>query len=80
MFELYPRLKCTVFECGANWISAWLDRLDHKYEPLAGRTVLKMKPSEYFYRRCLVSADLDRADLMRPPCPSGERDSVREVW
>ena len=59
MFELYPRLKCTVLECGANWISAWLDRLDHKYEPLAGRSVLKMKPSEYFYRQCLVSADPD---------------------
>ena len=59
MFELYPRLKCTVLECGANWISAWLDRLDHKHAPLAGRSVLKLKPSEYFYRQCLVSADPD---------------------
>ena len=25
MFESYPRLKYTVLECGANWISAWLD-------------------------------------------------------
>jgi len=33
--------------------------MDHKYEPLAGRSVLKLKPSEYFYRQCLVSADPD---------------------
>ena len=59
MFEKYPRLKCTVLESGANWISAWLDRLDHKYRPMASRTSLKMPPSEYFYRQCLVSADPD---------------------
>ncbi|MGH7966924.1 MAG: amidohydrolase family protein, partial [Candidatus Binatia bacterium] len=59
MFETYPRLKCTVLESGANWISAWLDRLDHKYRPMASRTILKMKPSEYFYRQCVVSADPD---------------------
>lgn len=59
MFEKYPRLKCTVLESGANWISAWLDRLDHKYRPMASRTSLTMPPSEYFYRQCLVSADPD---------------------
>jgi predicted TIM-barrel fold metal-dependent hydrolase len=59
MFEKYPRLKCTVLESGANWISAWLDRMDHKYIPMASRTALKLKPSEYFYRQCLVSADPD---------------------
>ncbi len=59
MFEKYPRLKCSVLESGANWISAWLDRLDHKYRPMASRTSLKMPPSEYFYRQCLVSADPD---------------------
>ncbi|MCS6926887.1 MAG: amidohydrolase [Candidatus Binatia bacterium] len=59
MFERYPRLKCTVLESGANWISAWLDRMDHKYIPMASRTRLKMKPSEYFYRQCVVSADPD---------------------
>jgi predicted TIM-barrel fold metal-dependent hydrolase len=59
MFEKYPRLKCTVLESGANWISAWLDRMDHKYIPMKSRTKLKMKPSEYFYRQCVVSADPD---------------------
>jgi len=59
MFEKYPRMKCTVLESGANWISAWLDRLDHKYIPMRSRSALKMKPSEYFYRQCVVSADPD---------------------
>lgn len=59
MFEKYPRLKCTVLESGANWISAWLDRMDHKYIPMKSRSQLKMKPSEYFYRQCVVSADPD---------------------
>jgi len=59
MFEQYPRLKCAVLESGANWISAWLDRLDHKFQVMAAYTPLKMKPSEYFYRQCLVSADPD---------------------
>ncbi len=59
MFDKYPRMKCTVLESGANWISAWLDRMDHKYIPMKSRTQLKMKPSEYFYRQCVVSADPD---------------------
>ena len=59
MFEKYPCMKCTVLESGANWISAWLDRMDHKYIPMKSRSTLKMKPSEYFYRQCVVSADPD---------------------
>jgi predicted TIM-barrel fold metal-dependent hydrolase len=59
MFEKYPRLQCTVLESGANWISAWLDRMDHKYRVMAAYSPLKLKPSEYFYRQCLVSADPD---------------------
>ena len=61
MFEQYPRLKCVVLEAGANWISAWLDRLDHKYAVVGPYTPLKHKPSEYFYRQCLISADPDES-------------------
>jgi uncharacterized protein len=59
LFEQYPRLKCAVLEAGANWIAAWLDRLDHKYRVMAAFTPIKHKPSEYFYRQCLISADPD---------------------
>ena len=59
VFERHPKLRCTVLESGATWISAWLDRLDHKYEVMSTVTPTELKPSEYFYRQCLVSADPD---------------------
>ena len=59
IFEKYPRLKCSVLEAGGNWISAWLDRMDHKYEVMSSFLPLTMKPSEYFYRQCLISMDPD---------------------
>jgi predicted TIM-barrel fold metal-dependent hydrolase len=59
MFEKYPRMKCAVLEAGATWIGAWLDRLDYKSEVTEFLTPIKLKPSEYFYRQCVVSADPD---------------------
>jgi len=38
-----------------------LDRLDHKYEVVGPYTPLKKKPSEYFFRQCLISADPDES-------------------
>ena len=68
VLERFPRLKISVLEAGANWISAWLDRLDHKFEVMHASTILKMKPSDYFRRQCVVSADPDEsltADVVR---------------
>jgi len=59
MFERYPRMRCAVLEAGSNWITAWLDRLDHKYERGGFETRLKMLPSDYFRRQCVISADPD---------------------
>ncbi|MBV1906493.1 MAG: amidohydrolase [Pseudomonadales bacterium] len=61
VFEMYPRLKCSVLEAGGNWIAAWLDRMDHKYEVMKNVTPFKLKPSEYFYRQCLISMDPDES-------------------
>ncbi|MEM7541582.1 MAG: amidohydrolase family protein [Pseudomonadota bacterium] len=61
ILEKYPRLKVAVLETGANWISAWLDRLDHKFEVMESRTRLRMRPSDYFRRQCIVSADPDES-------------------
>lgn len=58
MLEKYPGLRCAVLETGANWIASWLERLDHKFE-VAANTPIKMLPSEYFRRQCIVSADPD---------------------
>ena len=59
VFEKHPGLRCTVLESGATWIASWLDRMDHKYEVMHRVTPTTLKPSEYFYRQCLVSADPD---------------------
>ena len=63
VFEKHPRLRCTVLESGASWIAAWLDRMDHKYEVMSAITPTTLKPSEYFRRQCLVSADPDETVL-----------------
>ena len=61
LFEKYPRLKCAVLEAGSNWITAWLDRLDHKFERGGFPTPLKLLPSEYFQRQCVISAEPDES-------------------
>jgi predicted TIM-barrel fold metal-dependent hydrolase len=61
MFEKYPRLKCAVLEAGSNWITAWLDRMDHKAEVMHAFTPMKLLPSEYFRRQCLISAEPDES-------------------
>ena len=59
VLERFPRLRCAVLEAGSNWISSWLDRLDHKYEVAPGVYPLKQKPSDYFRRQCYISSDPD---------------------
>ena len=61
MFEKYPRLECAVLEAGSNWITAWLDRMDHKAEVMHAFTPMKLKPSEYFKRQCVISAEPDES-------------------
>jgi len=63
VFERHPGLRCAVLESGASWIAAWLDRLDHKYEVMRAITPTSLKPSEYFRRQCIVSADPDETVL-----------------
>jgi predicted TIM-barrel fold metal-dependent hydrolase len=61
LFETYPRIKCAVLEAGSNWITAWLGRLDHKYEMGGLASPLRMPPSEYFRRQCVISAEPDES-------------------
>ncbi len=61
MFEKYPRVKCAVLEAGSNWITAWLDRMDHKTEVMHAFTPMKLLPSEYFKRQCVISAEPDES-------------------
>ena len=61
MFERYPRLRCAVLEAGSNWLTAWLDRMDHTAEVMHSFTPMKLLPSEYFKRQCVISAEPDES-------------------
>ena len=61
LFETYPRLRLAVLEAGSNWITAWLDRLDHKSEIMRPFSGLSLLPSEYFKRQCVISAEPDES-------------------
>jgi predicted TIM-barrel fold metal-dependent hydrolase len=61
LFETYPRLRLAVLEAGSNWITAWLDRLDHKSEVMRPFSSLTLLPSEYFKRQCVISAEPDES-------------------
>jgi predicted TIM-barrel fold metal-dependent hydrolase len=50
-----------VLEAGSNWITAWLDRLDHKCEVMRAFSSLPLLPSEYFKRQCVISAEPDES-------------------
>ena len=74
VFEKHPKLRCTVLESGATWISAWLDRMDHKYEVMqtvtptaaqAERVLLPPVPGVGRPRR-----DRDRPDHRRGRAPT----------
>lgn len=59
VLERHPKLRVIQVEAGCGWVPYWLERLDHHTTPwhLRGEAPLKMRPSEYFKRQCLVSAD-----------------------
>jgi predicted TIM-barrel fold metal-dependent hydrolase len=61
LFDTYPRLRLAVLEAGSNWITAWLDRLDHKFEVMRAFSPMQLRPSEYFKRQCLISAEPDES-------------------
>jgi predicted TIM-barrel fold metal-dependent hydrolase len=65
LFEAHPRLRCAVLEAGSNWITAWLDRMDHKFEVMRAFSPMKLLPSEYFKRQCLISAEPDESITAR---------------
>lgn len=59
VLERHPRLRVVQVEAGCGWVPYWLERMDHHTTPwhLRGDVKLTMKPSDYFKRQCLVSAD-----------------------
>lgn len=59
VLERFPRLRVGFFEAGCSWVPYWLARLDDHFAhaKLGPDLPIKMKPSEYFERQCIVSCD-----------------------
>jgi predicted TIM-barrel fold metal-dependent hydrolase len=58
VLERHPRLQVAILECGGGWIAHWMDRLDEFSESYGWQLRhLRLKPSEYFLRQCVVSFD-----------------------
>ena len=61
VFDRHPRLRVGVLEAGTGWLTWWLHRLDEHHELFGPRERphMKMKPSEYFVRHCVIGSDSD---------------------
>ena len=58
MFEQFPKFRCTLLECQAGWLGAFLSRGDAIFKHTGySDTLLKEAPSFYFRRQCFISAD-----------------------
>jgi len=59
VLERFPRLKVGFMEAGCSWAPYWLARMDEHFahRKLGPQMPIKMRPSEYFERQCLVSCD-----------------------
>lgn len=62
--ERFPRLRVAFLEAGASWLPYWLWRLDEHVEKRRRELPwLKLLPSEYFHRQCVISCDPDEATV-----------------
>lgn len=59
VLERHPRLRVGFFESGCGWLPYWLWRMDSTYEYMKGEVAenVRMKPSEYFRRHCVVAIE-----------------------
>lgn len=67
VLERFPKLRLGLLESNAGWVPFWLGRLDDhaggRQSAFMGSTPLNLKPSEYFTRQCIISADADEVAL-----------------
>jgi predicted TIM-barrel fold metal-dependent hydrolase len=58
ILERHPRLRVAFLECGAAWLPYWLHRLDEHWETWGHLLPdVRMRPSDYFRRQCVVSTE-----------------------
>jgi predicted TIM-barrel fold metal-dependent hydrolase len=54
ILERFPKLKVMFCEAGLSWVPYYLFRMDEHYETRRAEIPLKLAPSEYFRRQCVV--------------------------
>jgi len=67
ILERFPTLRLAVLESNAGWAPFFLARMDDhthgRQSNFYDAKPLPLKPSEYFRRQCLISADADEQTL-----------------
>lgn len=64
VLERFPELRVSFMEGGASWMPYWLERMDEHYERFRWEAPwLRMLPSEYFRRQCVVGCELHEKGL-----------------
>jgi predicted TIM-barrel fold metal-dependent hydrolase len=64
VLDRHPDLRVAFLESGAAWLPYWLGRLDSHWETWrAFFPAVRLKPSEYFRRQCVISTDPEEAAL-----------------
>ena len=61
--ERYPNLKIVIGEAGIGWIPYALERMDYEWEDQFKDLELRLKPSEYWYRRMYASYQQDQTGI-----------------
>ena len=67
ILERFPQLRLAILESNAGWLPFWLGRMDdhtHGRNSVMGKSEnLRMLPSEYFMRQCVIACDSDEREL-----------------
>ncbi len=66
VLERHPKLKVAILEANCSWVPWLLWRMDESYERQGDIFMqdLKMEPSEYFRRQCVVSVEPDEVTAL----------------
>jgi len=58
VLDRHPKLRVVFLESGSAWLPYWLDRMDGHFETWPKLLpALRVKPSEYWKRQCMISTD-----------------------
>ncbi len=64
-FDRHPDLQVVFLEAGGGWVPYWLERLDEQAGSFGDFCPdMALAPSEYFWRQCAVSFEVDERTLV----------------